>query len=66
VDYLSPWMPAQGAVLEIGAGHCHWINSVSASSRLAIDMWPEVGRYAAAGVDFASWQRMVEYVDRIC
>jgi hypothetical protein len=22
--------------------------------------------YAAAGVDFASWQRMVEYVDRIC
>jgi len=51
VDYLSPWMPAQGTVLEIGAGHCHWINSVSASSRLAIDMWPEVGRYAAAGVE---------------
>ena len=50
-DYLSPWVPAHATVLEIGAGHCGWINSVRASSRLAVDLWPEVGRFAAKGVD---------------
>jgi SAM-dependent methyltransferase len=50
-DYLAPWVPEDSHVLEIGAGHCHWINSVRASHRLAIDLWPDVGRCAAPGVD---------------
>lgn len=50
-DYLAPWIPANADVLEIGAGHCHWINAVRASTRLAVDLWPEVGRFAAAGVE---------------
>ena len=50
-DYLAPWVPEDSHVLEIGAGHCHWINSVRASHRLAIDMWPDVGRFAAPGVE---------------
>jgi SAM-dependent methyltransferase len=50
-DYLAPWVPAQATVLEIGAGHCHWINSVRAPSRLAVDMWSGVARFAAEGVD---------------
>lgn len=50
-DYLAPWVPEDAHVLEIGAGRCHWINAVRASYRLAIDLWPEVGRFAAPGVD---------------
>lgn len=50
-DYLSPWVPEQSSVLEIGAGHCHWINSVRAARRLAIDIWPDVGRFAGPGVE---------------
>jgi SAM-dependent methyltransferase len=50
-DYLAPWVPEGSRVLEIGAGRCHWINSVRASSRLAVDVWPDVARYAAPGVE---------------
>jgi predicted SAM-dependent methyltransferase len=49
-DYLAPWVPASADVLEIGAGHCHWINAVRASTRLAVDLWPEVARFAGPGV----------------
>ncbi len=50
-EYLSPWIPAEARVLEIGAGHCHWINAVRAPYRLAVDVWPDVGRFAAPGVE---------------
>ena len=47
-DYLARWIPAEACVLEIGAGHCHWINSVRASRRLATDVWPDYDSYQAA------------------
>jgi SAM-dependent methyltransferase len=50
-DYLAPWMPANGAVVEIGAGYCAWINNVAAARRVAVDVWPEVARFAAPGVE---------------
>lgn len=50
-DHLSRWVPPDAHVLEIGAGHCHWINAVRAARRVAIDTWPDVGRFAAAGVE---------------
>lgn len=50
-DYLAPWVPEDSHVVEIGAGHCHWINSVRASHRLAIDIWPDVDRFAGPGVE---------------
>ena len=37
-------------VLEIGAGYCDWINQVRAAGRVAVDIWPEVARYAGSGV----------------
>ena len=50
-EYLAPWVPEESHVLEIGAGYCHWINAVRASHRVAVDMWPELARFAAPGVD---------------
>ncbi len=50
-DYLAPWMPANADVVEIGAGYCAWINNVAAARRVAVDVWPEVARFAAPGVE---------------
>jgi SAM-dependent methyltransferase len=50
-DYLSRWVPVDAHVLEIGAGYCHWINAVRGARRVAVDVWPELPRHAAAGVE---------------
>jgi SAM-dependent methyltransferase len=50
-DHLAPWIPAQAHVLEIGAGYCAWINAVRAARRVAVDIWPDVMRHAAPGVE---------------
>ncbi|MBA2305258.1 MAG: methyltransferase domain-containing protein [Acidobacteria bacterium] len=50
-DYLARWIPSNASVLEIGAGYCHWINGVRAATRIAVDVWPELPRFAAPGVD---------------
>jgi SAM-dependent methyltransferase len=50
-EYLSAWIPRNAHVLEIGAGYCDWINNVVAARRVAVDVWPELARYAAAGVE---------------
>lgn len=49
-DHLSRYIPHDGCVLEIGAGYCDWINNVRARIRIAVDLWKEFPRYAAAGV----------------
>jgi cyclopropane fatty-acyl-phospholipid synthase-like methyltransferase len=50
-EHLACWVPPGGDVLEIGAGYCHWINNVAAARRVAVDIWPETARYAAATVE---------------
>ena len=38
-------------MLEVGAGYCQWINNVVAARRVAVDIWPDVARFAAPGVE---------------
>lgn len=49
--HLAPWVPADAEVLEIGAGHCQWINAIRGRRRVAVDIWPGIARFAAAGVE---------------
>ena len=49
--HLAPYVPAEAAVLEIGAGYCDWINQVRAARRVAVDVWPEMPTFAAPGVE---------------
>jgi SAM-dependent methyltransferase len=49
--YLASRVPPKADVLEIGAGYCAWINHVRAARRVAVDIWPELPRYAARGVE---------------
>src|SRR5512138_414135 len=50
-DHLACWVPAEARVLEIGAGYCDWINNVVAARRVAVDIWPEMTKYAKSGVE---------------
>jgi SAM-dependent methyltransferase len=49
--YLAPYVPPGADVAELGAGFCHWINQVEARRRVAADIWPDVRRHAAPGVE---------------
>ena len=51
VRYLSDYVPREGAVLELGAGYCYFINGVTARRRVAVDLSETVGRAAAPGVE---------------
>lgn len=50
-EHLSSYVPPDSAVVELGAGYCHWINAVRASRRVAVDVWAELPRHAAPGVE---------------
>jgi SAM-dependent methyltransferase len=49
--HLARWIPARAHVLEIGAGYCDWVNQVSGERRVAADLWTELPRHAADGVE---------------
>jgi SAM-dependent methyltransferase len=51
VRYLSEYVPRDGAVLELGAGYCYFINAVTARRRVAVDLSETVARAAAPGVE---------------
>ncbi len=50
-EYVARWVPKDARILEIGAGYCCWINALSGTRKVAVDAWPDVARYAAAGVE---------------
>src|SRR5688572_25783444 len=50
-EYLSSYIPADAAVLDIGAGYCDWINFTRASRRVAVDVWPGIAAHASPGVE---------------
>jgi SAM-dependent methyltransferase len=49
--YLAQFIPPGAAVLELGAGYCHFINRVPASRRVAVDMGPQINDAASPGVE---------------
>jgi SAM-dependent methyltransferase len=51
VKWFSRWIPRDAVVVEIAAGHCEFINAVSASRRVAIDLNPDTKTHAAEGVE---------------
>ena len=57
-DYLSRWIKPDDAVLDVGAGTCHFINNVKARRRVAFDSNPEVGGYCREGVTFVKGERV--------
>ena len=49
-DYFVQWIPAHAAVLDLGCGHCEFINNVRSERRIGMDLNPDTVRKAAPGV----------------
>lgn len=50
VSYFSRWFPSTGAVLDLGAGYCEFINNAAAGVKYAMDLNPDIHHRAAQGV----------------
>ena len=48
--YFSQWFPETGAVLDLGAGYCEFINHAKATVKYAMDLNPDIHKRAAPGV----------------
>jgi SAM-dependent methyltransferase len=44
-------IPERGAVLELGAGYCEFINHIRAGRKIALDVNPELPQHAGPGVE---------------
>ena len=49
--YFQTQIPAEGCVLELGAGYGNFINNVRARRRIAQDQWPEFAKHLQADVE---------------
>jgi len=49
--FFQRYIPADGTVLDLGAGACELINTVRARRRIAVDLNPDLERDAAEGVE---------------
>jgi SAM-dependent methyltransferase len=48
---FAKYVPADGAVLDIGAGYCEFINNARARRRIAVDLNPDTAHEADPGVE---------------
>jgi SAM-dependent methyltransferase len=48
--YFGQWFAASGAVLDLGAGYCEFINNANAGVKYAMDLNPDVHNLAGPGV----------------
>jgi SAM-dependent methyltransferase len=48
--YLQRYVPEHGAVLDLGAGYCSFVNHIRAATRHALDASPELPRHTGPGV----------------
>src|SRR2546423_9005938 len=50
-EYFQALIPADGAVLDIGCGFCHFLNAVKAKERIGVDADPQAQSFADPGVE---------------
>jgi SAM-dependent methyltransferase len=49
-EYFTRWLPARATVLDLGCGHCEFINNVRSDKRFGMDLNPDTIQQAAPGV----------------
>ena len=49
--FFQRWIPEDSTVLDLAAGHCEFINNITAGRRIAVDLNADVERRAAEGVE---------------
>ena len=56
-DYLAEWIPPHATVLDLGCGHCEFINNIPSETRLGMDLNPDAVRKPRRECGF--WSRIV-------
>ncbi len=49
-EFFAQWIPASATVLDLGAGHCEFVNNVTAKTKYALDLNPDAQKAANADV----------------
>jgi SAM-dependent methyltransferase len=49
-SFFGRWIPGHASVLDLGCGHCEFINAVQCGRKLGMDLNPDALRFAADGV----------------
>jgi|SRR5579864_923580 len=49
-EFFARWLPARATVLDLGCGHCEFINNVRSEKRFGMDLNPDSLRHAAPSV----------------
>jgi len=49
-EYFQQFIPSTATVLEIAAGYCEFVNNISASQKIAVDINPETSKKANSDV----------------
>lgn len=49
-NFFAKWIPEDATVLDLGCGHCEFINNVRSKTRLGMDLNPDSAKCAAPGV----------------
>ncbi len=49
--YLARWMPAEGALLDLGAGYADLANAARCARRVAFDLRADLAQFTAEGVE---------------
>ena len=49
-DFFSRYVKATDTVVDIGAGYCEFINNIQAGKKIAVDLNPDVRRFASPDV----------------
>jgi SAM-dependent methyltransferase len=50
-EFFQQYVPTDSTIMEIGAGYCEFINSIQGRRRIALDLNPDVHKYAGEGVE---------------
>ncbi len=53
-SYFARWIPQRAAVLDLGCGHCEFINNVRSETRFGMDLNPDSVQQAGPGVRILS------------
>jgi SAM-dependent methyltransferase len=70
-SFLKKWIPGEASVLDLGCGHCEFINAVQCGRKLGMDLNPDASRFAANDVNIIqqdcseSWSITPETLDAV-
>jgi SAM-dependent methyltransferase len=53
-DFFQRFVADDARVVDIGAGYCEFINNIRAAKKIAVDLNPDVRRFAADGVQIVN------------